>query len=99
MSTWDSQSDTNIDRLIDEQKLFASLGNFSSDSAIDSEFDTLTKLAMEVRDLTIAADAIQIAADAAAVASIWSFGLGMAAFAALEAAKAIDEDHRYRYLS
>lgn len=91
MSTWDSQSDANINKLIDEQKLFAGLGDFSSDSAIDSEFDTLTSLAKEVRDTTIAADAIQIAADAAAVASIWSFGLGMAAFVALETAKAIDE--------
>ena len=91
MSTWDSQSDANIDKLIDEQKLFARLGDFSSDDAIDSEFETLIDLAVEVRDMTIAADAIQIAADAAAVASIWSFGLGMAAFVALEAAKAIDE--------
>lgn len=91
MSTWDSQTDDNIQKLIDEQQLFVELGDFSPDSAIDGEFDTLTSLAKEVRDTTIAADAIQIAADAAAVASIWSFGLGMAAFVALEAAKAIDE--------
>ncbi|KAI1324720.1 hypothetical protein F5Y16DRAFT_380191 [Xylariaceae sp. FL0255] len=91
MSTWDSESDENIDALIDEQNLFVGLDDFSSDSAIDSEFSTLVGLAQTVRDETIAADAIQIAADAAAVASIWSFGLGMAAFAALEAAKAIDE--------
>lgn len=91
ISTWDSESDENIDKLISEQQLFAGLGDFDSDSAIDKEFNTLSDLAITVRNETIAADAIQIAADAAAVASIWSFGLGMAAFAALEVAKAIDE--------
>ncbi|CAK7236264.1 hypothetical protein SBRCBS47491_009580 [Sporothrix bragantina] len=70
--------------MIDEHNLFVSLGNFNSDAAIDAEFNTLVGLATTVRDETIAADAIKIAADAAAVAAIWSFGLGMAAFATLE---------------
>jgi hypothetical protein len=91
MSTWDTESDENIDKLIDEQTLFVGLGDFDSDDAVESEFKTLIDLADQVRDLTIAADAIQIAADAAAVAAIWSFGLSMAAFAALEAAEAIDK--------
>lgn len=90
MSTWDTESDDNIDKIIAEQNLFINLDSFESDSAVDSEFNTLVDLACEVRDLTIAADAIQMAADAAAVASLWSFGLGMAAFVALEASAQID---------
>ncbi|GAB1320994.1 hypothetical protein MFIFM68171_11204 [Madurella fahalii] len=89
MSTWDSESDENIDKVISEQQLFTGLGDFASDAAVDSEFDVLTGLATTVRDETIAADAMQIAADAAAVASIWSFGLGMCAFVALEASEAV----------
>ncbi|KAH6975689.1 hypothetical protein EDB80DRAFT_829749 [Ilyonectria destructans] len=91
MSTWDSESDENIDKLITEQSLFVGLGDFESDSAVDSEFNTLTDLATTVRDETIAEDATQIAADAAAVSSIWSFGLGMAAFAALEVAVTVEK--------
>jgi hypothetical protein len=90
ISTWETESDANIDVLITEQRLFANLGNYNSDTAVNSEFDTLLSLACEVRDLTIAADATQMAADAAAVASIWSFGLGMAAYAALEATELIE---------
>ncbi len=91
ISTWETESDANIDCLISEQMLFVQLDDFNSDSAIDSEFSDLHAIACKVRDLTIAADATQIAADAAAVASIWSFGLGMAAFAALEAAEIIEQ--------
>ncbi len=91
MATWDSESDANIDSIITEQNLFLQVGDYDSDTAVEAEFKELTDLAMEVRDLTIAADATQIAADAAAVASIWSFGLGMAAFAALEATEIIEK--------
>lgn len=91
ISTWDTESDENIDKLITERSLFVGLGDFDSDSAIDSEFNTLIDLATTVRDDTIAADATQIAADAAAVSSIWSFGLGMAAFAALEVAVTVEK--------
>ncbi|KAH6632104.1 hypothetical protein F5144DRAFT_649563 [Chaetomium tenue] len=66
MSTWDSESDDNINKVISEQQLFASVGSFSSDDAINAEFDTLTGLATT------------------------TFGLGMTAFAALEAAEAIE---------
>lgn len=90
ISTWESESDANIDSLISEQNLFITLDNFESDSIVEKEFKELVDLACEVRDNTIAADAIQMAADAAAVASIWSFGLGMAAFAALEVAEQIE---------
>ncbi|WP_143478299.1 hypothetical protein [Pseudobacteriovorax antillogorgiicola] len=90
MSTWETESDANIDKLIAEHSLFVNLGQFDSDTAINDEFATLNDLACKVRDLTIAADATQIAADAAAVSAIWSFGMSMAAFAALEAAELIE---------
>ncbi len=93
MSTWETESDANIDAIISEQNMFVNLGDFDADSAIDKEFTTLYSLACDVRDRTIAADATQIAADAAAIASIWSFGLGMAAFAALEAAEIIQQKY------
>ncbi|KAF5624696.1 uncharacterized protein FTJAE_10289 [Fusarium tjaetaba] len=49
----------------------------------------LIDLADVVRNTTITADATQIAADTAAVAAIWSFGLSMAVFATLEATEII----------
>lgn len=91
MSTWETESEENIDRIISEQALFVNLGEFDSDTAVNTEFTTLYDLSCEVRNLTIAKDATQIAADGAAIAAIWSFGLGMAAFAALQAAEIIQE--------
>ncbi|KAL2881649.1 hypothetical protein SGCOL_002795 [Colletotrichum sp. CLE4] len=89
MSGWTGGSNADIQSLINEHDFFVSLGDFDPDTAIDKEFNMLVGLATEVRDQTIAADAVQISADAAAVASIWSFGLGMVAFAAFEAAAVI----------
>ncbi|KAK0542709.1 hypothetical protein OC845_006488 [Tilletia horrida] len=71
-----------IQTMIDEHNLFETLGDFNSGAAIDKEFTTLIHLAEDVRDSTIAADASQMAADAAAIASIWTFGISMAAFPA-----------------
>ncbi|KAL2064540.1 hypothetical protein VTL71DRAFT_3677 [Oculimacula yallundae] len=85
MSGWTDGTNKDIQSLIDEHNLFVSLGNFNPDPAIDSEFNTLVNLATTVRDETIAADALQISADVAAVASIWTFGFGMLAFVSLEA--------------
>jgi hypothetical protein len=90
ISTWETESDQNIDSLISEQNLFMKLDSFESDSVVDKQFGILSDLACSVRDNTIAADAIQIAADAAAVASIWTFGFGMAAFAALQVSEGIE---------
>lgn len=84
--TWDGESDDHITSLITEQETFISLGAFDAEAAVNSEFDDLISEATTVRDLTIAQDALQMAADAAAVASIWTFGFGMAAFFVLEAA-------------
>ena len=89
MANWDNGTEEQIQPLIDELNLFKNLGDFKSDSAVNSEFKTLVSLAKTVRDETIAADAIQMASDAAAVASFWSFGIGMAAFAGLEATQLI----------
>ncbi|KAK6206274.1 hypothetical protein QIS74_13693 [Colletotrichum tabaci] len=84
MSGWTGASDEDIKSMIKEHDLFVALGDFNSDAAVDKEFTTLENMARDVRDTTIAADAVQIAADAAAVAAIWTFGLGMAAFAVLQ---------------
>ena len=89
MANWENQSEIVIQRVIDEQKLFKNLGDFESDTVVDDEFSTLVSLAEKVRDETIAADVIQMSADAAAVAAFWSFGISMAAFAALEATEQI----------
>lgn len=91
ISTWETESDGNIDPLISEHDQFVNLGDFDSDGPVDQEFKIIYDLACKVRDLTVAADATQIAADAAAVASIWSLGLGSAAFVALEAAELIEQ--------
>lgn len=90
IANWELESDGNIDSVISELTAFLKLDHFESDSVVDDEFETLSDLACDVRDHTIAADATQIAADAAAVASIYSFGLGMAAFAILEASAAAE---------
>jgi len=91
ISNWENADDQDIQDLIDEQNLFKNLGDFDATTSIDNEFSTLISLAKTVRDLTIEADAIQIAADAAAIGAIWSFGIGMAAFAALEAEEVITQ--------
>lgn len=89
MSNWADESDEHIQDVIDEYKLFVQLEDFDSDKAVNQEFHTLVKLAEEVRDSTIAADALQISADAAAASAIWTFGFGMAAFATAEAGAVI----------
>ncbi|KAK3368276.1 hypothetical protein B0H63DRAFT_528646 [Podospora didyma] len=66
MSTWDSESDDNINEIIPST---------SSTVRVD----------------TIEADTLQIAADAAAVAAIWTFGLGMAAYAVFETEAIIEK--------
>ena len=81
---WENESDENIGVLIEEHDLFVGLDNFDSEQAIEKEFKTLTDLAITVRDETITADSLQIASDAAAIASIWSFGMGMATFMVLQ---------------
>lgn len=85
MANWESQSDADVQKVIDEQRLFVQLGDFESDSIVDDEFKTLIDLATVVRDETVEADVEHIAADVAAVAAFWSFGLGMAAFVYLQA--------------
>ncbi|KAH6681062.1 hypothetical protein F5X68DRAFT_234181 [Plectosphaerella plurivora] len=84
--TWDGESDDHITSLIEEHDIFVNLGTFDAKAAVESEFDDLIREATEVRDLTIEEDALLISADAAAIASIWTFGIGMAAFLALQAA-------------
>ncbi|KAK7177388.1 hypothetical protein PSPO01_16565 [Paraphaeosphaeria sporulosa] len=49
------------------------------------------ELATQMAALTIEADATQIAADAAAIEMIASFGMGMAAYVSLEAAAVVEK--------
>ncbi|KAF8307320.1 hypothetical protein DL93DRAFT_2088042 [Clavulina sp. PMI_390] len=84
MSGWTEASDKDIQSVIDEHNLFVSLDNFNSDTTVDTEFNTLVGLATDVRDETIAADALHITADAAAVGAIWNFGFGMVVFTIAE---------------
>ena len=44
MSEWTGGTDENIQSLINEHNLFVSLGDFNSDAAIDTEFNTLVNL-------------------------------------------------------
>ena len=84
MANWENGTEEQIQHLIDEVTLFKSLGDFKSDSAVNEEFKTLITLAEKLRNETIEADAIQLSADAAAVASFFSFGLSMVAFLGFE---------------
>ncbi|KAH7350095.1 hypothetical protein B0T11DRAFT_333102 [Plectosphaerella cucumerina] len=72
--TWDGASDAEITSLITEQEMFVNLGTFNADAAVESEFADLISEATKVRNLNIAEDALEMAADAAAIASIWTFG-------------------------
>jgi len=92
MDSWtnsDAESVKNIQSIIDEHTLFKKCQSFNYTTAVKDEFVTLTGLARGVEVDTVAADVMQIAADAAAIGSIWSFGFGMAAFAVLEAESTI----------
>jgi hypothetical protein len=91
ISTWEDAVDADVQSIIDEQNLFINVGDFDSDSVVEKQIGEAYSLACTVRDLTIAADSIQMATDVAAVASIWSFGIGMAAFVVLEATEMIDK--------
>lgn len=90
ISNWSLESYKNIECLISEFKAFLKLKDLNPDPIIDEEFTKLVSLATTVRDVTIAADATQLAADAAAVAMIWTFGLSMAVYAALEVTEIIE---------
>lgn len=85
MGNWMYASEEDINSILAEHALFVNVGKFSAEAAIESVFNALENEAREVRDATVKADQIQIAADGAAIAAVWSFGLGFAAFVILEA--------------
>lgn len=92
MNNWDQSNipDDHIQSIIDEHHAFTAIGKIEPDAAIDSEFSTLIDLATAVRNLTVAEDAFSIAADAGAILSMWTFGIGVAVFMADEVAATID---------
>uniref|UniRef100_A0A1X7V491 Uncharacterized protein n=1 Tax=Amphimedon queenslandica TaxID=400682 RepID=A0A1X7V491_AMPQE len=88
----ENATDSQLQDVIDERAQFILLGKSdmmtSIDSSIDSVFDKIDTLAKQLEEEEIAEESVKLAEDAAAVAAIWSFGLSMAAFAALAATDA-----------
>ena len=83
----ENATDTQLQDIIDERAQFILLGKSdmmtSIDNSIDSVFDKIDTLAKQLEEEEIAEESVKLAEDAAAVSAIWSFGLSMAAFAAL----------------
>ena len=81
-------TDDQITDIIKERAKFIGLGDSDmmahSESAINGIFDEIDLLARQLEEEEIAQESVKLAEDAAAVAAIWSFGLSMAVFAALE---------------
>ena len=86
----ENATDSQLEDIIDERAQFILLGKSdmmtSINSSIDSVFDNIDSLAKQLEEEQIAEESVKLAEDAAAVAAVWSFGLSMAAFAALTAA-------------
>ncbi len=80
-------TDDEINDIIKERTKFIAIGKSDMmahcDSSIDGVFDKIDSLAKQLEEEEIADESVKLAEDAAAVAAIWSFGLSMAAFAAL----------------
>lgn len=83
----ESATDDQLNGLINERAQFILLGKSdmmtSCDAAVDNVFDVLVSMSKKLEEEQIAQESVKLAEDAAAVAAIWSFGLSMAAFAAL----------------
>ena len=83
----ENATDDQITDIITERTKFMGLGKSDmmtrSESAINGVFDKIDSLAKQLEEEEIAQESVKLAEDAAAVAAIWTFGLSMAAFAAL----------------
>ena len=83
----ENATDAQLQDIIDERAQFILLGKSdmmtNTDNSIDSVFDKIDTLAKQLKEEEIAEESVELAEDAAAVSTIWSFGLSMAAFAAL----------------
>ena len=83
----ENATDDQITDIISERAKFIGLGDSDmmahSESAINGVFDKIDSLAKQLEEEEIAQESVKLAEDAAAVAAIWTFGLSMAAFAAL----------------
>lgn len=90
IASMENATDDQINDIISERANFMEIGKMSNmmdtcNGAIDSVFDEIDRLAKQLEDEQIADDSVKIAEDVTAVTSIWSFGLSMAAYLALEA--------------
>ena len=106
----ENATDDQITDIITERAKFIDLGESDmmahSESAINGVFDKIDSLAKQLEEEQISEESVKLAEDAAAVAAIWSFGLSMAAFAALavtdaalKAAIKEKEDELYNHLN
>ena len=83
----ENATDQQINDITSERAQFILLGKSDMmtkcNASVDSVFDEIDSLAKKLEEEEIAQESVKLAEDAAAVAAIWSFGLSMAAFAAL----------------
>ena len=87
ISGLETAKDQQIQDIIDERAAFIKLGQSDMmahcDASVDSVFDKIDTLAKQLEEEQIADESVALAEDAAAVAAIFSFGISMAAYAAL----------------
>ena len=83
----ETAKDQQLQDIIDERAEFIKLGKTDMmahcNASVDFVFDKIDTLAKQLEEEEIAEESVALAEDAAAVAAIWSFGIGMAAYAAL----------------
>ena len=84
----ETAKDQQLQDIIDERAQFILLGKSDMmahcEASVDSVFDKIDTLAKQLLEEEIAEESVELAEDAAAVAAIWSFGIGMAAYVALK---------------
>lgn len=82
-----------VESFIAEYKQLLAVDFQHVNTSVDTVFDNLLAEIQTVQDLDIGADVAHLATDVALVASFWSFGWGLAAFAVL---KAVELGVRYK---
>uniref|UniRef100_A0A7S0AVA6 Uncharacterized protein n=1 Tax=Minutocellus polymorphus TaxID=265543 RepID=A0A7S0AVA6_9STRA len=90
IASLENATDDEINDIINERAKFIQMGEDSAGSencfnAIATVFNNIHSLNKKLEEETISDESVKLAEDAAAVGALFSFGLGMAAFAALAA--------------
>jgi len=87
MAAWaneDANTDNDILAMIEEHTLFKKCADFEFEEAVNQVFNNLDFMAEQVEEEQIAAAGASIAADACALAAVFSFGMSMGPFLVLE---------------